>query len=83
MTPKHNRVVERKNMSIQKIVRIMLNQNALLKYFCADAVNTAYYVLNRVLIRHTFIKLSISFKKIENSTLAILKFFNVMFHIEY
>ena len=61
----------------------MLNQNALLKYFYAEAVNTACYVLNRVLIRPTSTKLFMSFKKIENLTLAILKFFNVMFHIEY
>jgi len=29
----------------------MLNENSLLKYFWADTVNTACYVLNRVLIR--------------------------------
>ena len=29
----------------------MLNENSLPKYFRVDAVNTAYYVLNRVLIR--------------------------------
>ena len=38
-TPQRNRVVER------------LNENALPKYFWAEAINTAYYVLNRVLIR--------------------------------
>ena len=59
------------------MARAMLNQNALLKYFCDEAVNTACYVLNRVLIKPTSIKLSMSFKKIENPTLTILKFFNV------
>ncbi|KAH9780462.1 hypothetical protein KPL71_008083 [Citrus sinensis] len=50
-TPQQNRVVERKNRSIQEMARTMLNENALPKYFWAEAVNTACYVLNRVLIR--------------------------------
>ena len=33
------------------MARTMLNENALPKYFWAEAVNTACYVLNRVLIR--------------------------------
>ncbi|KAH9763597.1 Integrase catalytic domain-containing protein [Citrus sinensis] len=39
------------NRSIQEMARTMLNENALPKYFWAEAVNTACYVLNRVLIR--------------------------------
>ena len=31
--------------------KIMLNENNLPKYFCLKAVNTASYVLNRVLVR--------------------------------
>ncbi|KAH9735120.1 hypothetical protein KPL71_017636 [Citrus sinensis] len=50
-TPQQNGVVERKNRSIQEMARIMLNENSLPKYFWAEAVNTACYVLNRVLIR--------------------------------
>ncbi|KAH9698504.1 Integrase catalytic domain-containing protein [Citrus sinensis] len=50
-TPQQNGVVERKNRSIQEMARTMLNENALPKYFWAEAVNTACYVLNRVLIR--------------------------------
>ncbi|KAH9716423.1 hypothetical protein KPL71_021459 [Citrus sinensis] len=50
-TPQQNGVVERKNRSIQEMTRIMLNENSLPKYFWAEAVNTACYVLNRVLIR--------------------------------
>ncbi|KAH9648550.1 Integrase catalytic domain-containing protein [Citrus sinensis] len=49
--PQQNGVVERKNRSIQEMARTMLNENALPKYFWAEAVNTACYVLNRVLIR--------------------------------
>ena len=33
------------------MVRTMLNENTLPKYFLAEAVNTTCYVLNRVLIR--------------------------------
>ena len=50
-TPQQNGVVERKNRSIQEIARTMLNENALPKYVWAEAVNTACYVLNRVLVR--------------------------------
>ncbi|KAH9697863.1 hypothetical protein KPL71_023789 [Citrus sinensis] len=50
-TPQQNGVVERKNRSIQEMARTMLNENALPKYFWAEAFNTACYVLNRVLIR--------------------------------
>ncbi|KAH9649048.1 Integrase catalytic domain-containing protein [Citrus sinensis] len=55
-TPQQNRVVERKNRSIQEMARTMLNENVLPKYFWAEAVNTACYVLNRVLIRPNFNK---------------------------
>ncbi|KAH9734859.1 Integrase catalytic domain-containing protein [Citrus sinensis] len=50
-TPQKNGVVERKNRSIQEMAMTMLNENALPKYFWAKAVNTACYVLNRMLIR--------------------------------
>ncbi|KAH9767789.1 hypothetical protein KPL71_011399 [Citrus sinensis] len=50
-TPQQNGVVERKNRSIQEMARTTLNENSLPKYFWAEAVNTACYVLNRVLIR--------------------------------
>ena len=36
---------------MEEIARNLLNETNLLKYFWADAVNTACYVLNRVLIR--------------------------------
>jgi len=43
--------VERKNRSLEELARTLLNDSNLRKYFWADAVNTAYYVLNRALIR--------------------------------
>ena len=43
--------MERKNRSLEELARTLLNDSNLRKYFWADAVNTAYYVLNRALIR--------------------------------
>ena len=50
-TPQQNGVVERKNRSLIELARAMLNEKNLQKYFWADAVSTACYVLNRILIR--------------------------------
>ena len=47
-TRQQNGVVERKNRSLEELARTMLNENSLPKYFWADAVNTACYVLNSV-----------------------------------
>ena len=49
--PQQNGVVERKNRNLQEIARTMLNEHSLPKYFWAKVVNTACYVMNRVLIR--------------------------------
>jgi len=46
-----NGVVERKNRSLEELARTLLNENNLPKYFWADEVSIANYVLNRVLIR--------------------------------
>ncbi|WCJ23989.1 Retrovirus-related Pol polyprotein from transposon RE1 [Euphorbia peplus] len=50
-TPQQNGVVERKNRTLVEIARTMINERRLPKYFWGEAVNTACYVLNRVLIR--------------------------------
>jgi len=44
-------VVERKNRSLEELARALLNETDLPKYFWVDVVSTAYYVLNKVLIR--------------------------------
>ena len=49
--PQQNEVVERKNKSLQKMTRTMLNEHSLSKYFWAEVVNTTCYVMNRVLVR--------------------------------
>ena len=49
-TPQQNGVVERKNRVLEELGRTMINEHNLPKYFWADAINTACYVLNRILI---------------------------------
>ncbi|GJX45293.1 putative ribonuclease H-like domain-containing protein [Tanacetum coccineum] len=49
-TPQQNRVAERKNRTLIKAARTMLAYSLLPTVFWAEAVNTACYVLNRVLV---------------------------------
>nr|GEU68533.1 ribonuclease H-like domain-containing protein [Tanacetum cinerariifolium] len=49
-TPQQNRVVERKNRTLIEAARTMLADSFLPTTFWAEAVNTACYVLNRVLV---------------------------------
>nr|GEW93454.1 retrovirus-related Pol polyprotein from transposon TNT 1-94 [Tanacetum cinerariifolium] len=49
-TPQQNRVAERKNMTLIKVARTMLADSFLPNTFWAEAVSTACYVLNRVLV---------------------------------
>jgi len=58
-TPQQNGVVERKNRSLEELARTMLNEYNVLKYFWVDAVSTACYVLNRMLIRPILKKYSL------------------------
>ncbi|KAH9779609.1 hypothetical protein KPL71_007757 [Citrus sinensis] len=74
-TPQQNGVVERKNRSIQEMARTMLNENSLPKYFWAEAVNTACYVLNRVLIRPNLNKTPYELWKDRKPNIGYFKFF--------
>ncbi|GJW14340.1 putative ribonuclease H-like domain-containing protein [Tanacetum coccineum] len=49
-TPQQNRVAERKNRTLIKAARTMLVDSKLPTTFWAEAVNTVYYVQNRVLV---------------------------------
>jgi len=48
-TPQQNEVVERKNMSLEELVRTMLSESSLHKYFWVDVVSTTCYVMKKVL----------------------------------
>ncbi|GJY49977.1 retrovirus-related pol polyprotein from transposon TNT 1-94 [Tanacetum coccineum] len=49
-TPQQNRVAERKNRTLIEAARTMLADSFLPNTFWTEAVSTAYYVLNRVLV---------------------------------
>ncbi|GJW56611.1 putative ribonuclease H-like domain-containing protein [Tanacetum coccineum] len=49
-TPQQNRVAERKNRTLIKAARTIIGDSLLPIVFWAEAVNTACYVLNRVLV---------------------------------
>jgi transposase InsO family protein len=49
-TPQQNGVVERKNRTLQEMARTMICESNVDKYFWAEALNTACYILNRVTI---------------------------------
>ena len=50
-TPQQNGVVERKNRFLEELARTILNDFGLPKCFWADAMSTACYLMNHVLIR--------------------------------
>ncbi|KAL3510114.1 hypothetical protein ACH5RR_029515 [Cinchona calisaya] len=54
--PQQNGVVERKNRTLQETARTMISECDLPQYFWAEAVNTACYVMNRVLLRSSLNK---------------------------
>ncbi|PNY11358.1 gag-pol polyprotein, partial [Trifolium pratense] len=51
ITPQQNGVVERKNRTLQESARVMLHAKKLPYTFWAEALNTAYYIHNRVTLR--------------------------------
>jgi len=48
ITPQQNGVVERKNMVIQEMARVMIHSKSLSQHFRGEAVNTACHMINRV-----------------------------------
>ncbi|WRX18659.1 Integrase [Theobroma cacao] len=50
-TPQQNGVVERKNRTLKVMARTMLCENNIPKYFWAEVINIAAYILNKVSIR--------------------------------
>jgi len=74
-TPQQNGVVERKNHSLEELARTLLNDSKLPKYFWADVVNTACYVLNRTLIRPILKKTPYEIYKGRKPNISHLKVF--------
>jgi len=76
-TPQRNGVVERKNRSLEEIARTLLNDTPLPKYFWAETVNTACYIMNRALIKPILKKPHMNYLIIENQTFLIYMFLDV------
>ncbi|KAA0065523.1 gag-pol polyprotein [Cucumis melo var. makuwa] len=51
LTPQQNGVVERKNITLQEMARVMIHAKALPLHFFAEAVNTACHIHNRITIQ--------------------------------
>ncbi|GJU62466.1 retrovirus-related pol polyprotein from transposon TNT 1-94 [Tanacetum coccineum] len=50
-TPQSNRVVERKNRTLQEMSRTLLNEQSIPQKFWCNSIDTSTYILNRILIR--------------------------------
>ena len=51
-TPQQNRVVERKNMTIQEMAQTMLMDSKLTDIFWTQVVHTTFHIQNRVMLRN-------------------------------
>ena len=74
-TPQQNGVVERKNRFIQEMVRVMLNENSLPKYFWPKPSTSLVIFWIVCWLNIILIKLHISFGKIENLNIGYFKVF--------
>ena len=50
-TPQQNRVMKRKNRTLEEMACTMLCESNLPKYIWTEAINTVCYILNRALVR--------------------------------
>ena len=74
-TPQQNWVVERKNRTLQEMVRTMFHENNLPNYFWVEAINTSCYISNRVLIRFSLDKTSYKIWKNKKPNISYFKVF--------
>jgi len=51
ITPQQNGVVERKNIVIQEMARVMIHSKNLAQHFWGEVVNTPCHIINRVYLR--------------------------------
>ena len=70
-TPQQNGMVERKNRTLQEMVRVMINSNKLSTRLWVEAINTACNTINRVYLQSCTNKLHMNFRKIRSLILAI------------
>jgi len=75
ITPQQKGVVKKKNRSLEELVRTLLNETNLPKYFWVDAIKTAFYVSNRVLIRLLLKKITYELFKGRKPNISHFKIF--------
>ncbi|GJU27650.1 retrovirus-related pol polyprotein from transposon TNT 1-94 [Tanacetum coccineum] len=74
-TPQSNRVVEKKNRTLQEMSRTMLNEQSIPQKFWCNAVETSTYILNRILIRPILVKTPYEIYRGRKSSLEYFKVF--------
>ncbi|RDY07472.1 hypothetical protein CR513_08414, partial [Mucuna pruriens] len=76
-----NSVVERKNWSLQEMVRMMSNDNSIPKHFYTETVNTTCYLHNKIYIRPILKKTSNELWKGKNPNISYFHVFGCEFFI--
>nr|GEZ63091.1 hypothetical protein [Tanacetum cinerariifolium] len=74
-TPQQNEVAERRNMTLIKAARTMLADSKLPTTFWVEAVNTACYVQNRILVVKPYFKTPYQLFKGRSPTLSFMRLF--------
>ncbi|WVZ80506.1 LOW QUALITY PROTEIN: hypothetical protein U9M48_027976 [Paspalum notatum var. saurae] len=77
-TPPQNGVVERKNRTLVEMARTMLDEHRTPRRFWAEAVNTAYYIANRIFLRAFLGKTSYELRFGRQPSLKHLRAFGCM-----
>nr|GFB08802.1 retrovirus-related Pol polyprotein from transposon TNT 1-94 [Tanacetum cinerariifolium] len=72
-TPQQNKVAEKRNRTLIKAARTMLSDSKLPIRFWAEAVNTAYYVQNRVLVVNPHFKTLYEFFRGRTHALSFMR----------
>ncbi|KAL8093557.1 hypothetical protein AgCh_035440 [Apium graveolens] len=80
-TPQQNGVVERKNRTLQETARTLLHESKLPRKFCAEAVHTSCYVLNRVLIHPILLKTPYELLKKRTPNISYFRVFGSKYFI--
>ena len=73
-TPQQNGIVERKNRTLEEMAHSILCESNLLRYFRAEVINTACYILNCTLIRPILKKTPYELWKGRKSNIAYYTF---------
>nr|GEW02154.1 ribonuclease H-like domain-containing protein [Tanacetum cinerariifolium] len=74
-TPQQNRITERRNRTLIEAARTMLSDSKLPTTFWAEAVNTACYVQNRVLVVKPYFKTPYELFKGRSHALSFMRLF--------